>query len=151
MAGAGGGGGRGGRERARSWAPAKVWISSIMVSRLILSRGGAEGRGKLGGLLLPCLSRLLSSASGADAAAAAAATPPVLPQFDHQPKPYSGLSADEILQKRKTFLGPSLFYYYQKPVSSLPIGVRLTCHYGFRCFFCRHESVKTEVCDCDRL
>ncbi|CAA6665103.1 unnamed protein product [Spirodela intermedia] len=38
-------------------------------------------------------------------------------EFDHQPKPYSGLSADEILQKRKTFLGPSLFYYYQKPIN----------------------------------
>ena len=44
-------------------------------------------------------------------------SPPQLPPFDYQPKPYKGPSADEILQKRKKFLGPSLFYYYQKPVS----------------------------------
>ncbi|KAJ6916873.1 hypothetical protein NC652_019320 [Populus alba x Populus x berolinensis] len=44
-------------------------------------------------------------------------SPPQLPPFDYQPKPYKGPSADEILQKRKKFLGPSLFYYYQKPLN----------------------------------
>ncbi|KAK9699235.1 hypothetical protein RND81_08G161700 [Saponaria officinalis] len=43
--------------------------------------------------------------------------PPKLPSFDHQPKPYNGPLADDVLQKRKTFLGPSLFYYYQKPLN----------------------------------
>ncbi|KAL5992254.1 Alanine--glyoxylate aminotransferase 2, mitochondrial [Asimina triloba] len=46
---------------------------------------------------------------------------PKLPTFDYEPKPYKGPRADEILQKRKKFLGPSLFYYYQKPVSELNI------------------------------
>ncbi|KAK7358928.1 hypothetical protein VNO77_00869 [Canavalia gladiata] len=45
------------------------------------------------------------------------ASPPQLPPFDHQPHPYNGPSADEVLAKRKTFLGPSLFYYYQKPLN----------------------------------
>ncbi|KAJ4715636.1 Alanine-glyoxylate aminotransferase 2, mitochondrial, putative, expressed [Melia azedarach] len=45
------------------------------------------------------------------------AAPPQLPPFDYQPKPYTGPSADQVLQKRKTFLGPSLFYYYQKPLN----------------------------------
>ncbi|CAN1257357.1 Alanine--glyoxylate aminotransferase 2 homolog 1, mitochondrial [Linum perenne] len=49
--------------------------------------------------------------------AATVDAPPQLPPFDHQPRPYKGPSADEVLQKRKTFLGPSLFYYYQKPLN----------------------------------
>lgn len=43
--------------------------------------------------------------------------PPALPPFDHQPAPYKKMMADEILRKRKEFLGPSLFYYYQKPLN----------------------------------
>lgn len=54
----------------------------------------------------------VASSSGIDA-------PPKLPRFDYEPKPYKGPSADEVLEKRKRFLGPSLFYYYQKPVSSV--------------------------------
>ncbi|ERM94293.1 alanine--glyoxylate aminotransferase 2 homolog 1, mitochondrial [Amborella trichopoda] len=42
---------------------------------------------------------------------------PKLPPFDYEPKPYTGPRVDEILQKRKRFLGPSLFYYYQKPLN----------------------------------
>jgi alanine-glyoxylate transaminase/(R)-3-amino-2-methylpropionate-pyruvate transaminase len=42
--------------------------------------------------------------------------PPEMPPFDHRPTPYAGMGGDEILEKRKKFLGPSLFYYYQKPV-----------------------------------
>lgn len=45
------------------------------------------------------------------------AAPPELPPFDYEPKPYSGPRADEVLEKRKRYLGPSLFHYYQKPVS----------------------------------
>ncbi|XP_031492840.1 alanine--glyoxylate aminotransferase 2 homolog 1, mitochondrial [Nymphaea colorata] len=43
--------------------------------------------------------------------------PPVIPPFDYEPKPYHGLRADEVLEKRKKFLGPSLFHYYQKPLN----------------------------------
>lgn len=42
--------------------------------------------------------------------------PPQIPPFDYQPRPYKGPSADEVFQKRKKFLGPSLFHFYQKPV-----------------------------------
>ncbi|KAJ0041341.1 hypothetical protein Pint_26760 [Pistacia integerrima] len=40
--------------------------------------------------------------------------PPQLPPFDYQPKPYLGPSAEQVLEKRKRFLGPSLFYYLSK-------------------------------------
>lgn len=42
---------------------------------------------------------------------------PKMPPFDYSPPPYNGPSADEILAKRKTFLSPSLFHLYNKPVS----------------------------------
>ena len=42
--------------------------------------------------------------------------PPEMPPFEHRPSPYAGMGGTEILEKRKKFLGPSLFYYYQKPV-----------------------------------
>lgn len=41
---------------------------------------------------------------------------PTLPPFDHQPKPYTGPSAEEVLRLRKEFLSPALFLYYKKPV-----------------------------------
>jgi alanine-glyoxylate transaminase/(R)-3-amino-2-methylpropionate-pyruvate transaminase len=41
---------------------------------------------------------------------------PTLPPFNHQPKPYTGPSADEVLALRKQFLNPGLFLYYKKPV-----------------------------------
>ena len=41
---------------------------------------------------------------------------PELPQFDHQPKKYAGLSADEVLRLRKEFLNPGIFLYYKKPL-----------------------------------
>jgi len=41
---------------------------------------------------------------------------PVLPPFDHQPKPYAGPSAGEVLQLRRQFLNPGLFLYYKKPI-----------------------------------
>lgn len=42
---------------------------------------------------------------------------PKMPPFDYSPPPYSGPSADEILAKRKTFLSPSLFHLYNKPLN----------------------------------
>ncbi len=41
---------------------------------------------------------------------------PTLPPFDHQPKPYTGPSSEEVLRLRKEFLSPALFIYYKKPV-----------------------------------
>jgi alanine-glyoxylate transaminase/(R)-3-amino-2-methylpropionate-pyruvate transaminase len=43
-----------------------------------------------------------------------------MPPFDHQPRPYAGMGAAEIFEKRKAVLGPSLFHYYQKPVKAPP-------------------------------
>ncbi|KAK9290100.1 hypothetical protein L1049_008264 [Liquidambar formosana] len=40
---------------------------------------------------------------------------PKMPPFDYSPPPYTGPSAAEILQKRKEFLSPSMFYFYDKP------------------------------------
>ncbi|KAG5522156.1 hypothetical protein RHGRI_034364 [Rhododendron griersonianum] len=51
------------------------------------------------------------------APSSAAVAAPELPPFDYDPKLYTGPSADEVLAKRKKFLGPSLFHYYQKPVN----------------------------------
>ena len=41
---------------------------------------------------------------------------PQLPPFAHQPQPYTGPSAEEVLAMRKEFLSPALFAYYQRPV-----------------------------------
>ena len=41
---------------------------------------------------------------------------PVLPPFDYQPKPYTGKSADEVLQLRRQYLNPGIFLYYKKPM-----------------------------------
>ena len=41
---------------------------------------------------------------------------PELPPFDHQPKKYAGLSAEEVLRLRKEFLNPGIFLYYKKPI-----------------------------------
>jgi alanine-glyoxylate transaminase / (R)-3-amino-2-methylpropionate-pyruvate transaminase len=41
---------------------------------------------------------------------------PVLPPFDHTPRPYTGPSAEEVLAVRQQFLNPAIFHYYQKPL-----------------------------------
>jgi len=41
---------------------------------------------------------------------------PDLPRFEHQPKKYTGPSADEVLRLRKEFLNPGIFLYYKKPL-----------------------------------
>ena len=40
---------------------------------------------------------------------------PDLPPFNHQPRKYTGPSADEVLRLRKEFLNPGIFLYYKKP------------------------------------
>ncbi|KAK6922948.1 Aminotransferase class-III [Dillenia turbinata] len=57
--------------------------------------------------LLSCNSKHFSAVS----------SQPQVPPFDYKPKPYKGPLSDDILQKRKKFLGPSLFYYYQKTLN----------------------------------
>src|SRR5436190_6642589 len=39
-----------------------------------------------------------------------------LPATQHEPKPYSGPSADEVFKLRKEFLSPALFHLYKKPL-----------------------------------
>src|SRR5262245_54700117 len=39
-----------------------------------------------------------------------------LPAFNHQPTPYSGPTAGEVLALRKQFLNPGIFLYYKKPI-----------------------------------
>jgi len=41
---------------------------------------------------------------------------PTLPPFDHQPKAYTGPSADEVLALRKQYMNPGIFLYYKKPI-----------------------------------
>src|SRR6188474_80156 len=41
---------------------------------------------------------------------------PELPPFQHQPAPYTGPSADEVLRLRREFLNPGIFLYYKKPL-----------------------------------
>lgn len=41
---------------------------------------------------------------------------PTLPPFDHQPRPYTGPTAEEVLAQRRQFLSPGLFLYYKKPL-----------------------------------
>ena len=41
---------------------------------------------------------------------------PTLPPFDHTPAPYTGPSAEEVLQLRQEFLNPGLFHYYKRPL-----------------------------------
>ncbi|MEO0963818.1 MAG: aspartate aminotransferase family protein [Planctomycetota bacterium] len=46
-------------------------------------------------------------------------TPPktiTLPQFDHQPAPYTGPSRDEVIALRRQYLSPGLLTYYAEPL-----------------------------------
>ena len=41
---------------------------------------------------------------------------PALPPCDHQPRAYTGPSADEVLALRQQFMNPGIFLYYKKPL-----------------------------------
>ncbi len=41
---------------------------------------------------------------------------PELPPFDHNPAPYPGPSAADVLATRKQFMNPGIFLYYKKPL-----------------------------------
>ncbi|XP_051134489.1 alanine--glyoxylate aminotransferase 2 homolog 3, mitochondrial-like [Andrographis paniculata] len=43
-------------------------------------------------------------------------TNPIMPSFDYTPPPYTGPSADEILQKRRRFLNPAVFHLFTEPL-----------------------------------
>jgi alanine-glyoxylate transaminase / (R)-3-amino-2-methylpropionate-pyruvate transaminase len=42
--------------------------------------------------------------------------PPELPPTGHQPRPYTGPSAEEVLRLRRQYLSPGLFLYYRTPI-----------------------------------
>uniref|UniRef100_A0A7N2KNL2 Uncharacterized protein n=1 Tax=Quercus lobata TaxID=97700 RepID=A0A7N2KNL2_QUELO len=42
---------------------------------------------------------------------------PKMPHFDYTPPPYTGPSSAEILKKRKEYLSPSLFHFYNNPLN----------------------------------
>nr|AFK46595.1 unknown [Medicago truncatula] len=67
--------------------------------------------------LLACRPFSSLRSSSATATQTITTPPPQIPPFDHQPHPYYGPSADEVFSKRKQFLGPSLFHFYQKPLN----------------------------------
>ncbi len=41
---------------------------------------------------------------------------PNLPSFEHQPKRYTGPTAEQVLALRKQYLNPGVFLYYKKPI-----------------------------------
>lgn len=41
---------------------------------------------------------------------------PLLPPFDHQPKPYTGPSFEEVRDLRQQYLSPALVTYYEEPI-----------------------------------
>lgn len=41
---------------------------------------------------------------------------PTLPPTNHQPKPYTGPSFEEVLALRKQYVNPGIFLYYAKPI-----------------------------------
>ncbi|KAL0450943.1 UNVERIFIED_CONTAM: Alanine--glyoxylate aminotransferase 23, mitochondrial [Sesamum latifolium] len=64
-----------------------------------------------------CGRRYNSQTADACAAAKEVNIFPHMPPFDYTPPPYAGPTAAEILAKRKEFLSPSMFYFYNKPVN----------------------------------
>ncbi|KAL6867199.1 hypothetical protein ACP4OV_015223 [Aristida adscensionis] len=83
-------------------------MAASLIRRAAASRRGGCPPGEV-------LRRLVSSEAAPQRAPAP--PPPEMPPFDHQPRPYAGMAGDEIFEKRKAFLGPSLFHYYQKPLN----------------------------------
>lgn len=68
------------------------------------------------GLWAPAVSTRRALGGMAESAAGAP-SPPLIPHFDHTPQPYTGPSAQEVLEKRKQFLNPSIFLYYKNPIN----------------------------------
>jgi len=47
---------------------------------------------------------------------AVAPSAPALPPCDHRPRPYAGLSKQEVLALRKHYVNPAIFTYYREPL-----------------------------------
>lgn len=84
-----------------------MFVLKKMIKRVVLSRALWESR-QFG----RCTRGYSRSAAAADDSVF-----PKLPPFDYTPPPYTGPTAAEILAKRKEFLSPSMFYFYDKPVN----------------------------------
>ncbi|WOL01538.1 hypothetical protein Cni_G10255 [Canna indica] len=76
----------------------------------------------------------------------AVASSPSLPPFDHQPRSYKGMLADEVLQKRKKFLGPSLFYYYHKPLNIVEGKMQYLYDEAGKCYLDAFAGIVTISC-----
>ena len=48
--------------------------------------------------------------------ATAISVPPTLPPCDHRPRPYAGLSKQEVVALRRQFVNPAIFTYYKEPL-----------------------------------
>ncbi|KAK6778297.1 hypothetical protein RDI58_025015 [Solanum bulbocastanum] len=83
-------------------------VVTVNMQRFVAAR--AKWVGELRGLSQRCYSQFgLASQKDDDMI-----INPRMPHFDYSPPPYNGPSADEILSKRKEFLSPSMFYFYEK-------------------------------------
>ncbi|KAL3356745.1 hypothetical protein AABB24_017416, partial [Solanum stoloniferum] len=83
-------------------------VVTVNMQRFVTAR--AKWVGELRGLSQRCYSQFgLASQKDDDMI-----INPQMPHFDYSPPPYNGPSADEILSKRKEFLSPSMFYFYEK-------------------------------------
>lgn len=82
------------------------------IRRLVGANGIFNGNKKRIGIGM----RAMASVSAAESHEPSVVLPQ-MPAFDYKPQPYTGPSAEEILKKRKQFLGPSNFYFYDKPLN----------------------------------
>lgn len=42
---------------------------------------------------------------------------PVMPEFRYTPREYDGPDAEKVLEMRKQYMNPGIFYYYKKPIN----------------------------------
>ncbi|KAI9113730.1 hypothetical protein K1719_014981 [Acacia pycnantha] len=88
-----------------------------MALQVLLKRAIGKSKSRFDLSLCGAFPTASSSPFTTSASATHDARLPLLPPFDYQPQPYKGPLADEVFAKRKKFLGPSLFHYYQKPLN----------------------------------
>ncbi|OIW00885.1 hypothetical protein TanjilG_20886 [Lupinus angustifolius] len=82
---------------------------TVSIARRIFRRGSAQFRWQH--------SLCRAATETKTEAIASAAVAPDLPAFDYSPPTYMGPTAEEILEKRKEYLSPSLFHLYKNPVN----------------------------------
>lgn len=98
-----------------------IYTNRGVTIRMAMQSFAMKGQNRARELLRLC--RGLSLVAEKEAIAHEIESPiPKMPRFDYAPPPYNGPSAAEILQKRKKFLSPSMFYFYNDtPVSRLSL------------------------------